>query len=110
MHENPISGALALKAIRDSGGAAISATDDEVREAMRLMMREAGIFPEPAGAIAFAGALKLNRAGHIGARDAVVCLVSGSGLNYLTAAEAGGRVTGPLALDEILALDPSTII
>jgi threonine synthase len=110
MHEHPISGALALRAIRDSGGAAIAASDDEVREAMRLLGRSAGILAEPAGAIALAGAIKQQRAGQISADDNVVCLVSGSGLNYLDAVEAGGRTTGPLALDDIQALDPASLL
>ena len=110
MHEHPISGALALRAIRDSGGAAIAASDDEVREAMRLMAQSAGILAEPAGAIALAGAIKQQRAGQISANDQVVCLVSGSGLNYLNAVEAGGRITGPLALDDVQALDPASLL
>lgn len=110
MHENPISGSLALRAIRDSSGAAIAASDDEVREAMRLMAQQVGIFAEPAGAIALAGAIKLRRNGQIGANDSVLCLVSGGGLNYLNATATGGRVTGPLTLDEIGALDPATIL
>jgi len=110
MHENPISGSLALRAIRDSGGAAIAASDDEVREAMRLLAQQAGILAEPAGAIAFAGAIKLRRSGRIAAGERVLCLVSGSGLNYLTATETGGRVTGPLTLDAIGALDPAALV
>jgi threonine synthase len=110
MHEHPISGALALRAIRDSGGAAIVASDDEVREAMRLLGQSAGILAEPAGAIALAGAIKQQRAGQISVDDNVVCLVSGSGLNYLNAVEAGGRMTGPLALDDIQALDPASLL
>jgi threonine synthase len=110
MHENPISGALALRAIRDSGGAAMSATDDEVREAMQLLARESGVLAEPAGAIAFAGAIKLQRSGRIGTHDKVLCLVSGGGLNDLGAVQAGGRLVGPLTLDAIAALDPATIV
>jgi threonine synthase len=109
MHENPISGSLALRALRDSGGAAIAASDDEVREAMRLLAQKAGILAEPAGAIAFAGAIKLRRSGAIGVDEHVVCLVSGSGLNDLNATMMAGRMTGPLAPDEIDALDPVTI-
>jgi threonine synthase len=110
MHENPISGALALRAIRDSGGAAIAASDDEVREAMRLMAQKAGVLPEPAGAIALAGAIKLRRGGRIATDECVTCLVSGSGLNHLAASEVSGRITGPLTLDAVDALDPATIL
>jgi len=109
MHEYPISGSLALRAIRDSGGAAIAATDDEVREAMRLLAQRAGILSEPAGAVALAGAIKLRRAGQVGPSDSVLCLVSGSGLNDRNATEAGGRMTGPVTLDEIDLLDPATL-
>ena len=66
--------------------------------------------PGMAGAIALAGALKMRRNGQIGANDSVLCLVSGGGLNYLNATATGGRVTGPLTLDEIGALDPATIL
>ena len=109
MHENPISGSLALRALRDSAGAAISASDDEVREAMQLLAQKAGIFAEPAGAIALAGALKLRRNGQIDANENVICLVSGGGSNYLQAAEMAGRVTGPLTLDKINTVDPARV-
>ena len=45
--------------------------------------------------------MKQRRAGRIGANDRMLSLVSGSGLNYLNATEAWGRMTGPLALDEV---------
>jgi threonine synthase len=64
-----------------TGGCAISVSDDEVREAMRLLARHSGFLAEPAGAISLAGTIKLARSHAIAKDERVVCLVSGSGAN-----------------------------
>ena len=60
------------------------------------MAREEGIFCEPAGAVALAGALRARRGGEIDPDSVVVCLITGStGIGAATArlaAEAGARV------------------
>ena len=70
----------ALRAARSTGGALIGVPDDRIREAMRLLAAELGVFAEPAGAAGFAGLLQLSRQGRLGPRDRVVAVVSGHGL------------------------------
>ena len=108
MHECPISGRLALNAIRESGGAAIAVTDDQVRAAMCALARQAGIFAEPAGAIALAGAKLWADQGKLRPSERIACLVSGSGMNQLDAMPLSGRIIGPLPPEELinLAADP----
>ena len=70
----------ALRAARRTGGALIGVPDDLIREAMRLLASDLGVFAEPAGAAGFAGLLQLSRQGRLGPRDRVVAVVSGHGL------------------------------
>jgi len=69
----------AVEELRNSGGMAITVEDDEVFEAQRVMLRDEGIYAEPAGAAAFAGALKQLRHGHSAVPRPMVCLVTGHG-------------------------------
>jgi len=59
------------------GGAAASASDEEAFDATRILARTEGISVEPATAVAFAGMVKLVRAGKIKADDVVVFNCSG---------------------------------
>lgn len=81
MHENPVGGAEVLAVVRATGGRVLSVSDDLVREAMHRIGTEAGIWAEPAGAIAAAGLLALDREGALRPGERIVCLVSGSGAN-----------------------------
>jgi threonine synthase len=76
----------ALRAVRYTGGAFITVSDEEILEAMRLLGREAGIFAEPAGAAPFAGLLKARKERLIGPEEKVVVLVTGNGLKDVGAA------------------------
>ena len=50
----------------------VTVTDDEIREAMRMLARDAKLVAEPSGAAALAGALRLAPAGSSGVHVAVV--------------------------------------
>jgi len=76
---DPADGVYALKAIRKSGGAAESATDQEILDAIKLLAKTEGIFAEPAGGVAVAALKKLVEAGQISADEEVVCCITGSG-------------------------------
>jgi len=76
---DPADGIYALKAIRESGGLAESATDQEIIEAIKLLAKTEGIFAEPAGGVAVAALKKLVEAGKISADEEVVCCITGSG-------------------------------
>jgi threonine synthase len=68
-----------LAACRRSGGTGHLVEDEEVWEAQARLAREEGIFSEPAGATALAGALQSARRGEIAPGAIVICLVTGSG-------------------------------
>jgi threonine synthase len=104
MHEDPIGGEIALRAIRDTGGMAMAVSDHDVKEAMRLLAQEAGCFAEPAGAIALAGAIYANRCGIIDESFEIICLVTGSGLNQVDVAPQGGTLTEPMNLEDIASI------
>jgi threonine synthase len=76
---DPADGVYALKAIRESGGTAESATDQEILDAIKLLAKTEGIFAEPAGGVVVAALKKLVDAGQISADEEVVCCVTGSG-------------------------------
>ncbi|MEM1660398.1 MAG: threonine synthase [Candidatus Bathyarchaeia archaeon] len=76
---DPADGIYALKAIRQSGGIAESASDDEIISAIKLLGKTEGIFAEPAGGVAIAVAKKLVESGEISRDEEVVCCVTGSG-------------------------------
>jgi threonine synthase len=70
----------ALRAARATGGALIAVTDDRIREAMRLLAADLGVFAEPAGAAGLAGLLDLSARGGLRPSERVVAIVSGHGL------------------------------
>jgi threonine synthase len=70
----------ALRALKESGGCAISVTDEEIVSAMLLLSREAGVFAEPAGATGLAGLRSALGQGMIGKDETVAVLITGSGL------------------------------
>jgi len=84
---NPASWKKAEAAIRDSDGGISSVTDDEIRDAYRMLASLEGIFVEPASAASVAGLRKLTTAGYFdtvtprqGDRIRVVCILTGHGL------------------------------
>jgi len=76
----PIYGALALKALKESGGYAVSVSDDEMVSAGKEMAKLEGIFAEPASAAPVASLKLDNVRNRIENGDNVVCLVTSSGL------------------------------
>jgi threonine synthase len=76
---DPGDGIYALQAIKESGGAAVSATDEEILEGIRILGKTEGIFAEPAGGVTIAVLKKLIDSGLILKDEEVVCCVTGSG-------------------------------
>jgi threonine synthase len=70
---------FALPAIRESGGAAVSVTDEEIMETVRTLGRE-GAFVEPTGAVATAGIKHLADEKIVDNNETIVTLLTGSGL------------------------------
>ena len=71
---DPAHRAEAEAAVRDSGGAVVALTDDEIVVAWRLLAEQEGVFCEPASAAGLAAVQKL------GASGTVVVVVTGHGL------------------------------
>lgn len=73
---NPIDGLGALSAIRETKGMGVSVSDDEAIQA-RDFLGKHGIFVEPSGAAAYAGARKISEKLR---GKTVVCMATGHGL------------------------------
>ncbi len=86
-----------LPAIRESGGTAVSVTDEEMLEAETLLARTTGIFAEPASASTIAAIQKLRESDVIDEGDSVCCIITGSGFKDM--ASAKGLVPAPAQID-----------
>lgn len=80
--KEPPCGLLALNAIRESKGTAISVSDKEIIEAVGFLAKLEGIFAEPASATTIACLKKLVEAGEIDSSEKIVCIITGMGLKY----------------------------
>jgi threonine synthase len=76
---NVLDGHMTLQACRATGGTGHPVRDQEVWETQGRLAREEGIFCEPAGAAALAGALRARADGLVAADAVVVCCITGSG-------------------------------
>ncbi len=74
-----VDGDEVIAACRASQGTGHVVSDDAVWRLTRRLACEEGIFCEPAGAVALAGALKAAERREIAPEDTVVCIVTGSG-------------------------------
>src|SRR5579875_2923286 len=76
---------LVLRAVRESGGTAISVSDEEMLDAGLWMLRSEGIFPAPEGGACVAAAKRLIQSGFLRPEDRIVIYNTASGLKYLEA-------------------------
>ncbi len=74
---------LMLKAIRDSGGCALSVTDEELMASASKMAAAVGSFPAPEGAATLSALEKLIAQNLVSERDRVVLFNTGTGLKYI---------------------------
>src|SRR5881409_3745846 len=81
----PADGFYALRAMKDTGGSAEDITDDEIRDAIRLLAESEGIFSETAGGVTVGVARKLIASGKISSNDSAVLCVTGNGLKTMDA-------------------------
>jgi threonine synthase len=82
----------AMAAVRQTDGAFITVSDDEILRAIPTLARGCGVFAEPAAAAAYAGLVKAAASGMVGPGDSVALLITGSGLKDVAAAmKAAGR-------------------
>src|SRR5205809_916479 len=81
----PADGFYALKVMKETQGSAEDVTDDEIREAIKLLAETEGIFAETAGGVTVGVAKKLIASGRIPAKDSAVLCVTGNGLKTMDA-------------------------
>lgn len=82
-----VDGHLAIEACRSTGGSGHSVRDEFVWDVQKRLARDEGIFTEPAGAVALAGALTAVQDGKLNQDATIVCLVTGSGFKDSAAAD-----------------------
>jgi threonine synthase len=86
----------AVRAVRDSNGEMVTASDDAILEAMKLAGRH-GVFAEPAAAAALAGVMAAIDSRIIAPHERVLAMITGSGLkDTRSAIRAAGR---PIAIE-----------
>ena len=90
-----------LAAVRDTGGAYIKVTDEEILAAIPTLARGCGVFAEPAGAAAYAGLVKAVELGLVHPDERIVLLSTGNGLKDI--ASARKSVGEPAVVDKDLA-------
>jgi threonine synthase len=76
---------LVLDAVRQSGGAAVAVSDDEMIEAGVELASDEGIFAAPEGGACVAALKKLLASGFLKPEERIVIYNTGSGLKYLEA-------------------------
>jgi len=88
----PRDGIGGVRAVLETGGEAVTVSDEEIVAAIPELARATGVFAEPAAAASWAGLNQLVAAGKIHRDERVVCLVSGNGLKDVARArEAAGE-------------------
>jgi threonine synthase len=90
-----------LAAVRETDGAYIKVTDEEILAAIPTLARGCGVFAEPAGAAAYAGLVKAVEQGLVHPDERIVVLSTGNGLKDI--ASARKSVGEPMVVDKDLA-------
>ena len=99
----------ALRAVRDSHGAWIAVSDEQILDTMRVLGRTEGVFGEPAGVTATAGVRQAVLNGIIKPDETVTTISTGSGLKDVkNALRAAGKPK--LCEPELAALEKSGIL
>ncbi|HMO05380.1 MAG TPA: threonine synthase [Kiritimatiellia bacterium] len=100
----PRDGLAAVRAVVETGGDAITVSDEEIIAAIPELARATGVFAEPAAAAAWAGLVQMVSEGRIARDERVVCLVSGNGLKDIARAReaAGSPITVEADVDAVM--------
>ncbi len=84
----------AMAAVKETDGAYLSVTDEEILAAIPAMARGSGVFGEPAGATAYAGLVKAVNEGLVSAEERIVVLNTGNGLKDVASAMKSVELVG----------------
>jgi len=79
---------LMLKAIRESGGVALSVSDEELMQSTKELAKEEGIFSSPEGGASLACLKKMIKLDMVKPTDKIVVFITGSGYKYLDVLKA----------------------
>lgn len=97
----PRDGVRAVRAVRATGGAFVTVSDEAIVAAIATLGRDSAVFAEPAGAAAYAGLAQAVQQGLVRSDETVVVVNTGSGLKDVKAARlAAGQ---PKVIDLSLA-------
>ena len=102
----PRNWAKALRAVRKTGGAMVTVTDEDILGAIRELARTTGVFGEPAGVTGFAGFRKMAESGALSADERVGFVVTGNGLKDAKSARkaVGAPVSVAPDIEELIPL------
>jgi threonine synthase len=73
---------LILRAVRESGGTAVTVSESDIREAQLELGRLAGVYAAPEGAATWAALRRLRRGGFLGGTERVTLFCTGMGVKY----------------------------
>ena len=76
---------LVLQAVRESGGTAVSVSDEDMLDAGILLAEREGIFAAPEGGACIAAVRLLLASGFLKSNERILIYNTGSGLKYLEA-------------------------
>ena len=82
---DPADGPYAVEHARKTGGGIDTVTDQEIREAIKLLAETTGIFTETAGGVTIGVLRKLAERGELQSGEKVVAYITGEGLKTLDA-------------------------
>ncbi|MBX7184614.1 MAG: threonine synthase, partial [Vicinamibacteria bacterium] len=74
---------LILRALRESHGAAVAVSEEEIIQGVKLIARTEGLFVSPEGGACVTAAMKLKSSGHLSPDDSVVIFNTGTGFKYV---------------------------
>lgn len=76
----------AMAAVRNSQGAFVTVTDEEILSAIPQLAQGCGVFAEPAGAASYAGLVKAVKQGLVSPAERIVVINTGNGLKDVPSA------------------------
>ncbi len=95
---------LILDAVRESGGTALTVTDDELLDGMRTLARLEGLFASPESGAAVTAARKLRESGFLAPDERTVIFSTGSGLMHVDLVSLNPPVIDPNAPELVAAI------
>jgi threonine synthase len=100
----PRDGLAAVRTVVESGGEAVTVSDEAILAAIPDLARSTGVFAEPAAAASWAALKQLAAAGALDPGETIVCLISGHGLKDI--ARARQAAGDPIPVDP----DPEAVV